>query len=128
MGRLLTLRLPTAPSANKIWRAHTTKGSRTPHLAKSKQYGRWLEQAGWEAKIQAKGEAIVGRFGCRILLPRSVPGDIDNRAKATLDCLHGCGVTPDDALLDELSIARSSAITEGMLVSVYEMGANDEAP
>lgn len=88
------------PSANAIWR----KG-RGHHFYRSKEYVSWITASLWEAKIQ-KVKPIEGRFGIRILIPRKMRGDADNRVKPTLDFLQKAVIIKNDSLADEVTIRR----------------------
>lgn len=106
---VVALSLPVAPSTNQLYIARGRRRTKSP------AYRKWLEHAGWEIRLQKQG-CIGAGFECEITLPLTTRGDIDNRAKATLDALTRFGVIRDDRDCRSLTVRRGN-LTE-MLVTL----------
>ncbi len=95
-GADLVLRLPVAPSVNRLY---TSRGGRAHTHIKSAQYRDWLQDAdNWYLTQRAKIRnytPTLGPYTVDIVVPKT-RGDPDNRIKATLDYLVKRGLTPDD--------------------------------
>lgn len=91
---MISLVLPTPPSANRIWRTGRRPNGK-PITYASPEYRTWLRNAGWEAKMQAVGKPkITGSYRLEIVVGSR--GDVDNRIKAVSDLLVDMKITPDD--------------------------------
>lgn len=105
---MIRLTLPPPPSTNALFANVPGKGR-----VRTAAYKRWATAAGWEAKLQAKGETIAGKFRLSIWTPTRV--DLDNSVKAIADLLgpqtekrkHSIGITDDDRYMVELHAYRS---------------------
>lgn len=98
-----TITLPLPPSTNNLFKA-VGRGR-----AKSQDYTRWIEAAGWALK-QERLSPVTGPFAFLLALPRSMPGDCSNRIKAPEDLLVAHGLTPDDHYADLVMAHRSNAV------------------
>jgi Holliday junction resolvase RusA-like endonuclease len=107
----ITLLLPRPPSTNNLY---ATVGR---HRVPSVHYIKWREDAGWEAKLQAKGQTITGPFELTIWLPPGI--DLDN-VKCVPDLLgpvgprrrHSLGITEDDSKMVALHVYRDASATK----------------
>lgn len=107
----ITLLIPVPTSTNKL---HTADKRRTP------EYSKWLEDAGWEVRIQL-GRAARKRLGpgpwwsC-LHLSSLDKADPDNRLKSCHDLLVGLGVVPDDRLLRGGTYEKVDAVKKGTAI------------
>jgi|KBSMisStandDraft_5_1062788.scaffolds.fasta_scaffold65100_1 crossover junction endodeoxyribonuclease RusA len=85
--------LPWPPSLNRIWRSKGKVVYRDP------KYVRWIDQAGWLAKL-GKHQQVRGEFSATIVLnpPNKRKIDVDNRVKVLLDLAQRVGLVEDDCL------------------------------
>lgn len=98
MSAEFTAQLPTPPSTNNLFVNHG-KGR-----AKSPTYRQWLQDAGWELKLQ-RPQQFVGRVEVELQMQRDNRRDLDNGAKACLDLLVSHQVIEDDRFIERLTIA-----------------------
>lgn len=75
--------------------AHSKRGVR-----RSEKYVAWLREAGWEAKLQARGGMIVGEYDLTVkaVRPDKRKRDLDNLLKPISDLIVGAGLVEDDSL------------------------------
>lgn len=94
-----TLEYP--PSMNTLWRSVPGKG-----VIKSKVYRSWLEANAWIIQQQVQKQKMEGEFEAifKIEKPDKRKRDIDNLAKALLDCLVHTKVVEDDHLCQKLTL------------------------
>lgn len=86
------------PSANRMNR--TVSGMKRPVL--DRDYARWLETAGWEARRQFTGGARIDcRFNVVIYVPTSAR-DTDNWFKPLMDLMQHAGVVSNDGNMHEI--------------------------
>ena len=122
---MIELRLPLAPSLNHYYLNAKRKVRRGPNAGKT-YIGRQISSEGvaFRAEVAKAVRAghrvpprLSGRLAIEILLvPRDRrPFDLDNRLKATWDALTEAGVIADDALFDELRVARGNAAASGAM-------------
>lgn len=78
-----TLKLPPPPSTNALYSGRRFKTA---------SYKAWINEAGWELKMQ-HWQPVKGAFELLVQLPGR--GDLDN-LKAVPDLLVSMGVIPDD--------------------------------
>ena len=88
---MTTYHLSVPPSVNQIFVNVPGKGR-----VKSAVYRKWIKSE-LVALMSQRAKPVVGRASVSILLPRSTPGDIDNRLKGTLDLLVRAEILPDDS-------------------------------
>ena len=100
MTCVLTLLTPP-PSVNEIYRNVPGKGR-----VKTKAYKGWRKDAEWQVSLQ-KPAHFTGPVAVSIALPMSTRGDVDNRAKATMDLLQKAGVVANDKQCDPVTIGRA---------------------
>lgn len=98
-----TLRLPLPPSTNALYRNVRGVGR-----VKTAKYKAWRKVAiGYTAITQI---GVLPRFErdfeVVVLIPAKTRGDVDNRAKATLDILKTFGVISDDRHAQAVTIRR----------------------
>ena len=108
----LRLVLPVVASANRLWRV----GGGRPHKAR----GVGSDERAAALRF-ARVVPFAGEVGVRITWVRQrQAGDLDNRAKATLDLLKGIAFG-DDAAVVELHMLRRDDPTQpaGMYVDVW---------
>lgn len=112
----MTLTLPWPPSVNTMWRR---VGTRTLLSKKGREYretvlAACLEQlgAGWRSRIDPDRRLAVTITATP---PDHRRRDLDNLLKAPLDALEHAGVYSDDALIDDLRIARCTPSKPGRL-------------
>lgn len=89
----IVLLVPPPPSANRLWRK--VSGRSKPIL--SVEYRRWLESAGWTARIALVGKrTITGAFDARIEVPEKSRRDRDNWTKPLFDLCQRVGAVAND--------------------------------
>ena len=81
--------------------------------ARSVQYIRWIDEAGWIVNTQRAKPLPPGKWGVLIYVPDDMCGDIDNRVKPILDLMVKLGLASDDRNVSMLTIMRLSAIESG---------------
>jgi hypothetical protein len=100
---------PAPPSANALFANVPGRGR-----VRTARYQKWAETAGWEIKVQVKGEQIKGDYLLSIWLPKGI--DLDN-VKAIADLLgpgkHGLGITDDDRNMKHLYVHRNEDLKKG---------------
>lgn len=94
--------ITTPPSVNSLY-ANKKGGGRR----KSETYKCWIRTAGQEIMAQRrKITPIRGPYSIVIKVAKGTKGDIDNRAKATLDLLVSMGITDDDKHCQRCTVER----------------------
>jgi crossover junction endodeoxyribonuclease RusA len=113
---LIRLELPMPPSANVYWRYD--KGR--VHLSKEAKVFREAVRLAWVLSGQ---KSLSGRLGVHgYLWFLTVRGDVDNRAKATLDALQHAGVYADDKQVNYVCFERMGKVRPAkLLVEAWEM-------
>jgi Holliday junction resolvase RusA-like endonuclease len=104
MTEPFTLRLPLPPSTNALYRNVRGVGR-----VKTRKYNTWLNVAASYALVQKPHEGFprFGRdFEVIVLIPAKTRGDVDNRAKATLDILTAWLIISDDRFATAVTIRR----------------------
>lgn len=99
-----TLRLPLPPSTNTLYRNVRGVGR-----VKAAGYKRWLVVASSYGIVQKPSGGFPRferDFEIIILIPAKTRGDVDNRAKATLDVLTAWGIISDDRHAQAVTIRR----------------------
>jgi len=95
--RVLTMR--RGPSTNALW----IRGNGRARV-RSPDYVKWINEAGWEVKMQMVGMPIVAcRFNCVIEVPIS-RRDTGNWEKAILDLLEHVHVVSNDGNMHQLEV------------------------
>lgn len=108
-----TVTLPLPPSTNNLY-VNVGKG-RKP----SKEYAAWTKQAILETYAQVPAASRVeGIPSIVIQVPAAMPGDIDNRIKAILDCLVKARRIDDDKYIWSITITRCNLLHDGARVTV----------
>ncbi len=99
---MIHLTLPWPPGVNNLY---ATVGKRR---IMSKRYTAWREEAGWLARAQRLPK-VIGPYRISIVFdrPDKRKTDLDGRAKAIIDLLVKIGMTPDDHLLESLTLSWS---------------------
>jgi Holliday junction resolvase RusA-like endonuclease len=96
----IIITVPTPPSANRIWR--NVPGMKRPVLDRT--YAKWLETAGWEARMQAVGAPRIDcRFDARIEVPIS-RRDTDNWAKPLMDLMEHVSIVSNDGNMNVVTV------------------------
>jgi crossover junction endodeoxyribonuclease RusA len=106
----ITLNLPVAPSTNNLFLNVAGRGR-----VKSPKYRAWIEEAGYVLNGY-QHTPIHGPVHVTICIPDKTRGDLDNRAKATLDLLVSRGLIEDDKHIRSLHLIRDAG--EDMRVDV----------
>lgn len=114
MTSALRLTMPLPPSVNACY-VNVPKRGRVA----SKALRDWKVAAGWEILAQPR-RLIAGPFRVAIYVPAGMRGDIDNRAKPTIDLLVEHRITPDDRFAQRISVERSAEVPDGTCVVVVE--------
>jgi Holliday junction resolvase RusA-like endonuclease len=83
--------LPRAISVNRLWRI---MGKR---LVKSDEYHSWLNECGWEIKLQ-RAKPVQGDYRLRIEVLNESRCDLDNIVKAVSDLLQKMQIIENDRL------------------------------
>lgn len=99
-----TLRLPLPPSVNALYRNVRGVGR-----VRATGYRRWIISAGAYGITQKPpgGFPHFARdFEVVVLIPAKTRGDVDNRAKATLDLLTAWQIISDDRHAQAVTIRR----------------------
>lgn len=112
----VTLNLPLAPSVNGLF-ANRAARAGGPGRLKTARYMRWIDRAGWTLKMQ-RPPSFSGPVSVTIGVPLDMPGDLDNRAKATLDLLQTMRVIANDRDVQDLRIKRCVTEPKTMIVTV----------
>lgn len=109
---MIVVNLPTPPSANRIWR------SARGNVYRSEVYNAWTKAVGWELKI-ARAKPIKGPVSVQIAVSDKVRGDLDNRAKPTIDALvtHGVIEGDDKKIVKSIKLSWDASVT-GIRVTV----------
>lgn len=100
----LVLRLPLPPSVNAMYRNVAGKGR-----VKTGAYKSWARAASsyaWRQKPIGGFPRYESDFEVAICVPAKMRGDVDNRAKATLDILKTWGIISDDRHAVAVSVRR----------------------
>lgn len=99
-----TLRLPLPPSTNALYR--NVRGIGRVKTGKYKSWRRVAEGYAWRQKPVGGFPRFEGDFEVIILIPAKTRGDVDNRAKATLDILTAWQMISDDRHAQAVTIRR----------------------
>jgi Holliday junction resolvase RusA-like endonuclease len=116
---MLTLTLPVGPSTNSMF--INRKGGRGYGRIKSAKYRAWVKNADAHLMVQKKDVVPVrGPYKCGMIFPRTLRGDLDNRAKCVLDWMVSRGLTSDDKYLMSSHPVRGDAPCGYVIVQVME--------
>lgn len=99
-----TFTIPLPPSVNGMYRNVPRAGRE-----KTKRYRQWLNTAGWELKLAGLW-AVHGPVSITIHVPKSMPGDVDNRAKGILDLLVAHRRIDDDRHVQSVTVMRADTV------------------
>lgn len=99
------------PSVNAMYRNVSGRGR-----VRTKAYKAWAKVAWAELQQQALPK-FSGQVSVTIQLPQKMRGDVDNRAKATLDLLQACGVVANDRQCDPVHIGRANVDCTTIIIS-----------
>lgn len=103
----------TSPQSTNKLHQETANGGRQI----TGKYLSWRKTAGLEIIAQRPAWKFrhlpFGPYTLDVMVPRSDPADVDNRLKSLIDLLARMKITPDDKLLDRLSIERSDHVEPG---------------
>ena len=126
VARSFTLTLPLAPSVNALF-ANRKTPKKELAIAKLKRkqrgrvktarYMRWITRAGWTLKMQ-RPPSFSGPVAVTIGVPLKMPGDLDNRCKATLVLLQTMRVIANDRDVHDLRVKRCLPQQTTMVVTV----------
>lgn len=116
MPKAVELTLPVPPSVNRIWRTGKGRNYLSPEAQKFKRAAQLAAaKAGY-----LKGDAVP--FPSPVCVAVTLTwyrdakrGDLDNRAKATLDVLNGI-MWDDDSQVTEIHLYRREAPKQGRIV------------
>jgi len=114
MPQACRLTLPIPPSVNQAY-VNVPKRGRVA----SKELKEWKAAAGWQIKTQPRAQ-FAGPFTIRLLLPKDMRGDVDNRLKPVLDLLVSLSITPDDRFAKSVSSERFPDIAPNECVVIVE--------
>ena len=120
MPQKIELTLPVPPSVNRIWRTGRGRNYLSPEAQKFKMAAKVAAaKAGY-----LKGEAVPfpSPQPVKVTLTwyrAAKRGDLDNRAKATLDVLNGI-LWADDAQVVEIHLYRKDAPKDGRIHLIVE--------
>lgn len=105
------LKLPLPPSVNRAFRNVPRVGR-----VKTKDYRLWRADAVKLIWAQVPADRrISGNVAVRIVLPRKMRGDIDNRIKGILDALVESRRIDDDSHVTTLTISKSGGLPEALV-------------
>jgi len=108
----LTFTIPVPPSANNLFVNVPGRGR-----AKSPEYRKWINEAGWLAKTAVVGKGTVEPpYIVAYEVPRDRRRDIGNFEKAASDLLVKLRILTDDKFIDDLHIKRADR--SDMLVTI----------
>lgn len=111
---LVRIELPFPPS---VWEIYAGWG-KTRH--RSEVYNKWLRDAGYFIRCRNQ-EPVSVPFSASIALRRpSKRSDLDNRAKAILDCLQHYRVIKNDNLCERLSMTWDAGLSAECVVIIQE--------
>jgi Holliday junction resolvase RusA-like endonuclease len=95
--------VPLPPSANRLWRSHTSKKTGKPVIYPDPKYTTWQKE-GHVAIAQQRPKPIMGEVEVRIYLVRkSKAADLDNKIKPLLDLMEKANLIENDKLVMKLS-------------------------
>lgn len=103
--------LPLPPSVNALYRNVPGRGR-----VKTAAYKRWGAVAAgyaWRQKPLGGFPRFERNFEIVILVPAKMRGDVDNRAKASLDILKDWRIIPDDRHSVAPTVRRCMSIASG---------------
>jgi len=113
-----TILLPEPVGVNRLHGARRTgkRRYRTP------KYEAWIEEAGWEIRLQ-KPEPIKGKYRLCVEISDRSRKDADAVLKATADLLVAHRITDDDALCIEVTAWKVDTVERGRCrVTVWPAG------
>ncbi len=105
------INMPLPPSVNALYRNVAGRGR-----VKTGAYKRWRDVAAsyaWKQKPVGGFPRFDREFEIIILVPAKMQGDVDNRAKATLDVLKEWLIISDDRHAVAVTVRRSAGVEPG---------------
>lgn len=113
----IQIHLPTLPPSKNALRQRTRNG-----IARTKTYEAWLEEFGWEMKIQ-RIRKVAGPY--KLTLQAKRPDkrrrDLANLLESVSDALHTYHITDDDSFAEMISL-RWVTVGEGVTIRVEAAG------